>query len=724
MKLGAGAPGGAGGGMAAAGGAREVWREQLKGIRQVFTVAEAESREIVFASEGFYAMTGYTQGEVLGHDCKFLQGPDTDRASVARIRAALDAKETCTEKLLNYKKDGSAFWNQLTISPLRGLDGELRAFVGVQSDVTTVSERTAAAESPAAQLISQDGRVAAEADSCVEEVREAAGSLGVRGPRLALDLATSIERIQSAFVVADARLPDCPIVFASDAFLELTDYGRNEVVGRNCRFLQGARTDRAAVARIREAVAQEQEVSVQILNYTKTGREFLNYFQMSPVRDTSGECRFFVGVQIDLGEEFQVDSQGVRNLREELNAAERAAEGQQTSLLQDSNLPSLSQAAVAGTDRAQKVSQGLAAMTKTWPAHLDGSPWSVHLGVRHPPPHQVGDPLWQALLRKAAEPNEDELNIAWFHKVKQVGSGDAGVVYLVELRGSGGHRFGLKALRKSDLAARNKIHRLRQEIDALASLDHPFLSTLYGCFETQSHVYLLLDFCKGGDMLSWLLKQPNGVLPEARAKWYVGQLVTALQYIHYQGIVHRDLKPENILLTERGHLKLSDFDLSFSPGANLRFDEHSSWDGVSELNEQPVARSNSFVGTAEFVAPEMVLGKSSYSSSVDWWGLGILTYEILFGKTPFKGKDRAGTFRNIARGRLKFPEGNTVSGTAKNFISQLLQQDPACRLGNRRGAAEVKQHPFFTGVRWALLGDARHRPPSPHKLRGRPPAAA
>jgi len=338
MKLGAGAPGGAGGGMAAAGGAREVWREQLKGIRQVFTVAEAESREIVFASEGFYAMTGYTQGEVLGHDCKFLQGPDTDRASVARIRAALDAKETCTEKLLNYKKDGSAFWNQLTISPLRGLDGELRAFVGVQSDVTTVSERTAAAESPAAQLISQDGRVAAEADSCVEEVREAAGSLGVRGPRLALDLATSIERIQSAFVVADARLPDCPIVFASDAFLELTDYGRNEVVGRNCRFLQGARTDRAAVARIREAVAQEQEVSVQILNYTKTGREFLNYFQMSPVRDTSGECRFFVGVQIDLGEEFQVDSQGVRNLREELNAAERAAEGQQTSLLQDSNL--------------------------------------------------------------------------------------------------------------------------------------------------------------------------------------------------------------------------------------------------------------------------------------------------------------------------------------------------------------------------------------------------
>ena len=631
-------------------------------------------------------MTGYERGEVVGRDCRFLQGRGTDREAVGRIRAALSEGRPCSEKLLNYRKDGQAFWNHLTISPLRGPDGELRAFVGVQSDVTAVSEGASPALLAAPQLVCRDGRAAAEGAAVAGEVQDVIAPPAARAPRVAVDLATSIERIQSSFVVADAALPDTPIVFASDAFLDLTGYRRDEVVGRNCRFLQGPRTDQAAVARVREAVASEQEVAVQLLNYTKGGREFLNFFQMSPVRDSLGKCRFFVGVQIDLG----------------AAAADPAGPPQEAVVSP--------QVAHEGRDRAQKVSRGLAAMAATWPAGLEGSPWAHHLGVRRPPPHQAADPLWQALLRKEADAPEG-LVAGWFRKLRKVGTGDAGVVYLAELRGYEEHRFGIKVLRKSDLLARNKTHRLRQEIDALSELDHPFISTMYGCYETSSHVHLLLDFCPGGDLLSWLLKQKGGVLPEERAKWYVGQMVLALQYIHCRGVVHRDLKPENILLTEGGHLKLTDFDLSFSPGPRIRLDPESAWEGVSQLNEQPEGRSNSFVGTAEFIAPEVVLGKDSYSSGVDWWGLGILTYEILYGRTPFKGKTRADTFKRIARGRVRFPEAPAVSSTARRFIQGLLEADPAARLGCRRGAAEVQRHPFFSGVRWALLADARHAPP-------------
>jgi non-specific serine/threonine protein kinase len=631
-------------------------------------------------------MTGYERGEVVGRDCRFLQGRGTDREAVGRIRAALSEGRPCSEKLLNYRKDGQAFWNHLTISPLRGPGGDLRAFVGVQSDVTAVSEGASPALLTAPQLVCRDGRAAAEGASVAGEVQDVIAPPAARAPRVAVDLATSIERIQSSFVVADAALPDTPIVFASDAFLDLTGYRRDEVVGRNCRFLQGPRTDQAAVARVREAVASEQEVAVQLLNYTKGGREFLNFFQMSPVRDSLGKCRFFVGVQIDLG----------------AAAADSAGPPQEAVVSP--------QVAHEGRDRAQKVSRGLAAMAATWPTGLEGSPWAHHLGVRRPPPHQAADPLWQALLRKEADAPEG-LVAGWFRKLRKVGTGDAGVVYLAELRGYEEHRFGIKVLRKSDLLARNKTHRLRQEIDALSELDHPFISTMYGCYETSSHVHLLLDFCPGGDLLSWLLKQKGGVLPEERAKWYVGQMVLALQYIHCRGVVHRDLKPENILLTEGGHLKLTDFDLSFSPGPRIRLDPESAWEGVSQLNEQPEGRSNSFVGTAEFIAPEVVLGKDSYSSGVDWWGLGILTYEILYGRTPFKGKTRADTFKRIARGRVLFPEAPAVSSTARRFIQGLLEADPAARLGCRRGAAEVQRHPFFSGVRWALLADARHAPP-------------
>lgn len=120
-----------------------------------------------------------------------------------------------------------------------------------------------------------------------------------RDVRQGIDLATTLERIEKNFVISDPRLPDNPIIFASDSFLELTEYTREEILGRNCRFLQGPETDQATVSKIRDAIREQREITVQLINYTKSGKKFWNLFHLQPMRDQKGELQYFIGVQLD-----------------------------------------------------------------------------------------------------------------------------------------------------------------------------------------------------------------------------------------------------------------------------------------------------------------------------------------------------------------------------------------------------------------------------------------
>ncbi|KAL1539585.1 serine/threonine-protein kinase UCN [Salvia divinorum] len=284
---------------------------------------------------------------------------------------------------------------------------------------------------------------------------------------------------------------------------------------------------------------------------------------------------------------------------------------------------------------------------------------------------------------------------------KVLGQGATGTVFLVH-DDSGDYSFALKVVEKSS-AHHHADRRARHEISLLGRLrPHPFLPHLICSSEDDNFIWWGIPFCPGGDLNALRYRQNDHVFSAAVIRFYLAEIVCALQHLHQQGIVYRDLKPENILVQQSGHVTLTDFDLSRDlPPANTRQMKSKSA-RVSPANE----RSNSFVGTEEYVAPEVIRG-DGHEFSVDWWALGVLAYEMMYGTTPFKGRNRKETFRKILTAR---PERIGKPDALTDLIGKLLEKDPARRLGYWRGAAEIKEHRFFRGLRWELLTEVL-RPP-------------
>ncbi|CAG8445362.1 10311_t:CDS:10 [Ambispora leptoticha] len=251
--------------------------------------------------------------------------------------------------------------------------------------------------------------------------------------------------------------------------------------------------------------------------------------------------------------------------------------------------------------------------------------------------------------------------------------------------------------------------------EILATSNHPFIVTLYHSFQSEEYLYLCMEYCMGGEFFRALQTRPGKCLAEEDAKFYAAEVIAALEYLHLMGFIYRDLKPENILLHQSGHIMLSDFDLSKqSHPANMPgIVKNSSGNAPPSIDTKSCIanlRTNSFVGTEEYIAPEVIKG-CGHTSAVDWWTLGILIYEMLYGITPFKGQSRNATFSNILRNDVYFPEpaGSVpVSNLCKSLIRKLLCKDENRRLGSKAGASDVKAHPFFKSTQWALL---RHTTP-------------
>lgn len=313
-----------------------------------------------------------------------------------------------------------------------------------------------------------------------------------------------------------------------------------------------------------------------------------------------------------------------------------------------------------------------------------------------------------------------------FDKIKLIGKGDVGKVYLVREKKSS-RLYAMKVLSKKEMIKRNKIKRALAEQEILATSNHPFIVTLYHSFQSEDYLYLCMEYCSGGEFFRALQTRPGKCIPEEDARFYAAEVTAALEYLHLMGFIYRDLKPENILLHQSGHIMLSDFDLSkqSDPGGKPTMIIGKNGTSTSSLptidTKSCIAnfRTNSFVGTEEYIAPEVIKG-SGHTSAVDWWTLGILIYEMLYGTTPFKGKNRNATFANILREDIPFPDHTgapQISNLCKSLIRKLLIKDENRRLGARAGASDIKSHPFFRTTQWALI---RHMKPPivPNQGRG------
>ncbi|TPX56019.1 hypothetical protein PhCBS80983_g04854 [Powellomyces hirtus] len=277
------------------------------------------------------------------------------------------------------------------------------------------------------------------------------------------------------------------------------------------------------------------------------------------------------------------------------------------------------------------------------------------------------------------------LKIDDFELLKVIGKGSFGKVMQVRKRDTN-RIYAMKILRKSHIVERAEVAHTLAERTVLAKLNHPFIVPLKFSFQTPDKLYLVLAFVNGGELFHHLQKE--GRFVEDRARFYAAELLCALECLHGYQIIYRDLKPENILLDFTGHIALCDF-------------------GLCKLNMKDGNKTNTFCGTPEYLAPELLLGQG-YTKVVDWWTIGILLYEMLTGLPPFYDENTNDMYKKILTQELTFPDD--VSPVAKDLLRQLLNREPTKRLGHN-GADEIKRHPFFAEMNWSRLLARKYPPP-------------
>ncbi|UYV77225.1 SGK1 [Cordylochernes scorpioides] len=265
-----------------------------------------------------------------------------------------------------------------------------------------------------------------------------------------------------------------------------------------------------------------------------------------------------------------------------------------------------------------------------------------------------------------------------FEFLKVIGKGSFGKVFLAR------HKeektiFAVKVLQKKMILRKNERSHVMSERNVLVqNVKHPFLVGLRYSFQTPDKLYFVMDYVNGGELFFHLQKSRH--FPEERAKFYAAEITSALGYLHSLGIIYRDLKPENILLDNTGHVVLTDFGL------------------CKEGLESSKDKTTTFCGTPEYLAPE-VLRKQPYDKAVDWWCLGSVTYEMLYGLPPFYSKDTMEMYGNILNKPLRLR--TNISVDARNLLERLLQKDKKKRLGAT--TEEVMTHPFFRTINWTDL---------------------
>jgi len=278
-----------------------------------------------------------------------------------------------------------------------------------------------------------------------------------------------------------------------------------------------------------------------------------------------------------------------------------------------------------------------------------------------------------------------------FELLRVVGKGSFGKVLQVRKKNTN-HIYAMKVLKKEHIYKRNQVEHTKTERRVLERINHPFIIGLHFACQNDKKLYLVLEYCPGGELFFHLGRARR--FTEQRARFYAAEILLALEYLHNWDIIYRDLKPENILLDSEGHVKLTDFGLS----------KEGIPDNVS---------AHSFCGTPEYLAPE-ILKRTGHGKAADWWSLGALLYEMLTGMPPFYSRDRDRLFDKILHSDIRYPA--FFSSEAKLILSELMERHQRRRLGARGGGEEVKRHSFWDNLNWTMLEKKQIEPPFRPKL--------
>jgi serine/threonine protein kinase len=296
------------------------------------------------------------------------------------------------------------------------------------------------------------------------------------------------------------------------------------------------------------------------------------------------------------------------------------------------------------------------------------------------------------------EENEHPLNIKLtyndFQPIKLLGRGSFGEVILVRLK-STKKVYAMKILDKKILKMKKQQNHTKTERDLMVKINSPFIVNIKSAFQDDTNLYLVSEFMQGGDMFFHMHDGQIVIFSHDKTRFYILELVLALESLHKNNMVYRDLKPENILLDSKGHVKLTDF-------------------GLSKILEDEDDKAFTLCGTPQYLAPEVLL-KKGYDKMVDWWSLGCVMYEMLMGRLPFAIK-RGMINLKIYEKKVDYPR--KISNEARDLIEKFLVVNPTERLGyGPNGTDDIKNHPFFNGVDWDLAIQKKYKPPFIPKLK-------
>ncbi|CAK5072759.1 unnamed protein product [Meloidogyne enterolobii] len=266
------------------------------------------------------------------------------------------------------------------------------------------------------------------------------------------------------------------------------------------------------------------------------------------------------------------------------------------------------------------------------------------------------------------------LSIDQFRLISVLGRGHFGKVILSQYKPTSDY-YAIKILKKGDILARYEVESLMVEkriLEIASSSKHPFLVNLFAGFQSREHVFFVMEYAMGGDLMRHI---HDDIFTEERACFYAACVLLGLEFLHTNKIVYRDLKLDNLILDKEGYVKLADF-------------------GLCKEGMGPTDRTSTFCGTPEFLAPE-VLTENSYTRAIDWWGLGVLIFEMLVGEPPFSGADEEEIFDSIVNDEVHYPQFLSIESIA------IMRRKPEKRLGaSEEDAKEIKKQRFFVHIQW------------------------